>query len=229
MACTTLIPYTGVMPKSGGLTVEEEIAACVAYRAWHQDTYIPWLVVNFPTICAASDMAATLFDTSNYQGVFDSEIVYSLGQSVSVGNDIYISNININNSTPPSLGWVLIRSNGVKKSSDGLAIVNMDDSYIKNQCTAWVSIDPRTTPPTILDGYNVLSVTKLAGLTDYFTITFESDMDNANYVVAALVIGTDNNDGNQVKRGTVYDVSSFKVITHETYLRIDLIVFGGKA
>ena len=111
VTCNPPEPYTGVMPKSGGLTVEEEIAACVAYRSWHQNTYMPWMQECFPTIAEAALLGNTLFDLSNYKGVYDPATTYALGDTVSVGESIYLSSID-NNTEVAGVGasWIVISS-----------------------------------------------------------------------------------------------------------------------
>lgn len=69
-------------------------------------------------------------------------------------------------------------------------IVQADGSHIKNQCTAWVSFDGTTTPPTINDSFNVSDVVRTA--LGRFTIVFENTMDNANHVSVGRLNGTGN-------------------------------------
>ena len=49
---------------------------------------------------------------------------------------------------------------------------------------AWVTFDGSTTPPSILSSANVASVSRSS--TGLFTITFTSNMPNANYAVAGM-------------------------------------------
>lgn len=60
---------------------------------------------------------------------------------------------------------------------------------------AWVTFDGSTTPPTILFASNVASVSRAS--TGKFTITFTSNMPNANYAVACM--GFYPSDGRQVQ------------------------------
>jgi hypothetical protein len=53
---------------------------------------------------------------------------------------------------------------------------------------AWVTFDGSTTPPTILSASNVASVSRTS--TGLFTITFTSNMPNANYAVAGMALDT---------------------------------------
>lgn len=99
---TTLVPYTGVMPNSGTLSPAEEIEACREYRTWHQDTYIPWLLVNYPTMV----QAATMADMTLYKGewgALGTPTTLEMGWSVSIGDIFYVSKINGNTNTPPSV------------------------------------------------------------------------------------------------------------------------------
>ena len=51
---------------------------------------------------------------------------------------------------------------------------------------AWVTFNGSTTPPTILSASNVASVSRSS--TGVFTVTFTSNMPNANYVVNATAL-----------------------------------------
>ena len=56
------------------------------------------------------------------------------------------------------------------------ADVMISDEYKgKNACTAWVNFDGTTTPPTIIDSFNINSVVRTS--TGIFDIYFEEDMD----------------------------------------------------
>lgn len=78
----------------------------------------------------------------------------------------------------------------------------------KNACTAWVNFDGTTTPPTIIDSYNVSAVIRTA--TGYFDIYFKKPMDNTNYGVSC------SGDGFNVSNDVHYNVGSNnkRFITH---------------
>ena len=68
----------------------------------------------------------------------------------------------------------------VKLDIVGAAIVKTDNSFIKNQITAWAKI---ANDATIIDSYNISSVTH--DDTGIYTFYFEQKMDNTNYIVVA--------------------------------------------
>lgn len=74
----------------------------------------------------------------------------------------------------------------------------------KNACTAWVNFDGTTTPPTILDSYNVSDVVRTQ--TGYYDIYFEEPMDNNAFASVATTDGGNiyaNVAGTQVDKITV--------------------------
>ncbi|MDX1808311.1 MAG: hypothetical protein R3331_02100 [Sulfurospirillaceae bacterium] len=70
----------------------------------------------------------------------------------------------------------------------------------KNQCTAWVVFDGTTTPPTIKDSYNVISVTKIA--VGVYDINFTIPMKNINYQTSGSVTDDNSSSGFIYERGT---------------------------
>jgi len=78
---------------------------------------------------------------------------------------------------------------------------------------AWVTFDGSTTPPAILSASNVASVSRTS--TGKFTITFTSNMPNANYAVACM--GFDPSDDRQVQitLQSSITVSQFSIVVIE--------------
>ena len=136
---------------------------------------------NFPEICKAVEFRDALFDASLYQGEYDPLVTYTKGQSVSVGNDVYMSKIDGNITEPPSVSWVTL-SDDIKLSSDGDSIVKQNGRVIKNQMTAWADVTANATPPNIRDSYNVASITRTG--TGQHAVTFLEPMDSEFYHVA---------------------------------------------
>ena len=66
--------------------------------------------------------------------------------------------------------------------------IKANDYKGKNACTAWVSFDGTTTPPTIRDSYNVASVVRTG--TGLYDIYFKTPMDNVNYSTVGNTIYT---------------------------------------
>lgn len=58
-------------------------------------------------------------------------------------------------------------------------VIKANELKGKNACTAWALVDMSTTPPTILDSYNIKAIIRVAtGVGDAY---FNEDMDNINY------------------------------------------------
>ena len=98
----------------------------------------------------------------------------------------------------------------------------------KNACTAWVNFDGTTTPPTIIDSYNVRDVVRTGtGTTDIY---FENPMDNVEYGV----VGTENYDPRFIIAADSKTTTKFRsVSTNNDNVRNSaskqmLQVFGGK-
>ncbi len=72
---------------------------------------------------------------------------------------------------------------GMKLSTSGEDITKNDDSWIKNQCTAWGFFNGKETVPVIYDSYNIASITRLG--TGAYNIAFTDTMDNAHYAPVA--------------------------------------------
>ncbi len=116
-------------------------------------------------------------------------------------------------------------------SGDGVDVVGLSkvEDTGKNICTAWVSFDGQTTPPTILDSFNVSSVDRAA--TGDYTVNFLTPMDNTNFIV----VGTTK--GNRTFGSVLtLDVNSVRVLTYAgadaSAIEIDgncVTIFGGKA
>jgi hypothetical protein len=73
---------------------------------------------------------------------------------------------------------------------------------------AWVTFDGSTTPPSILSSANVASVLRTS--TGLFTITFTSNMPNANYAVAGMAFDLNLSVVVSIRSGTP-TVSSFDI------------------
>jgi len=116
----------------------------------------------------------------------------------------------------------------VKVDSDGTAIVKTDDSFVKNQCTAWVNFDG--TDGTIRDSYNVSSVTR--NDTGKYTIDFANEMDNTDFVD----VGSGGDQAGEYLSGSSDDrtTSSFTCCNYvdgdgykdATFMSV--LIFGGK-
>lgn len=110
-------------------------------------------------------------------------------------------------------------------------VIKANEFKGKNACTAFVSFDGTTTPPTIRDSYNVSSVIRTALGT--YDIYFENEMDNTNYVC----VGTGSAGGNSSGNLKEHD-SSVRVKNKITLLNIgsaytnpvyaNVQIFGGK-
>lgn len=70
---------------------------------------------------------------------------------------------------------------GVKLATDSLSVVKQDDTFIKNQCTAWVRFDG--VDGTIKDSYNISSVTLVGTATEAYSFVFVNNMSTTNYGV----------------------------------------------
>ena len=103
--CENLTPYEGTIPGTPGLSTVQEMAACNGYRGWFLTTFIPWLQNAYQNICLAVGLADGLIDTSKYTGEYSQGGTYDKGQSVSVGDIIYISKIDANTTPPPGENW----------------------------------------------------------------------------------------------------------------------------
>ena len=105
----------------------------------------------------------------------------------------------------------------------------------KNACTAWVSFDGTTTPPTINDSFNVSDVGRAT--TGNFTIYFEDDMDNLDYAVTGSLRGYSTLSGTGGIVGSE-NAPSLSYTEISSYLRnsdsrvnpqeISIHIFGGK-
>lgn len=106
----------------------------------------------------------------------------------------------------------------------------------KNACTAWVSFDGTTTPPTIRDSYNVASVVRTsAGIYDVY---FATPMDNLNYTLTTpSIINTgDSYHRDIVENISIRSASKVTVTAYSTntsvsganYSNMQLQVFGGR-
>jgi len=124
----------------------------------------------------------------------------------------------------------------VKLDTDGVSIVKSDDSYIKNQCTAWVNFDG--TDGTIRDSFNINSVTRED--VGRYTLAFDVDMGNVNYIFTGATIDISSEDDDnlvcvgQRTDSIVKSVSSFylQVCTYNNaHIDVDEVfvqVMGGK-
>ena len=101
----------------------------------------------------------------------------------------------------------------------------------KTICTAWVNFDG--TDGTIRDSYNVSSVTH--DDTGKYTITFENEMANANYVVAGSagkadgrIINTNEADDNGHQTNKVGIIVTDYDGNEEDDDQVNIMIFGGK-
>lgn len=110
-------------------------------------------------------------------------------------------------------------------------VIKANEFKGKNACTAFVSFDGTTTPPTIRDSYNVSSVIRTALGT--YDIYFENEMDNTNYVCVGTGSAGGNTGGNlkeldsnvRVKNKiTLSNIGS--AYTNPVYANVE--IFGGK-
>lgn len=108
-------------------------------------------------------------------------------------------------------------------------IIKANEYQGKNACTAWVTFDGTTTPPTIKDSYNIDRV--IRHYTGVFEIYFKESMDNIDY--ATVMTGD--------YRSNVYDsdanskkIHSFKIVDQDISWNgkngsnYKIVVFGGK-
>ena len=111
--------------------------------------------------------------------------------------------------------------------------VKANDYRGRNACTAWVNFDGTTTPPTIRDSYNVVSVVRTAPGT--YDVYFKTPMDNANYTISGIgptisgtngatiqLVGTSPTATSKVTIGT----QTNNIMTNQSNMHLQ--VFGGK-
>lgn len=84
---------------------------------------------------------------------------------------------------------------------------------------AWVTFDGSTTPPDILSASNVASVSR--GATGQFTITFTSNMPNANYAVVGAAYNS--------TRSCIVNLRSTVTVSSFSILVTDLTASAGTA
>jgi len=105
----------------------------------------------------------------------------------------------------------------------------------KNACTAWVSFDGTTTPPTIRSSFNVIDVVRIA--TGRFEIYFTEDMSTNKYVGAYAAINNNTNTGDHLYQCVLNYKTPQKVavntgFSHTSGLlnlkEVEVIIFGGK-
>ncbi len=77
-----------------------------------------------------------------------------------------------------------IEDSGIKLGPEGDAIITSDDTWIANQCAAWVTFRGNTSPPQIKDSFNVSSVSRTS--TGYFVVNFTEPMDDVNLAVVGM-------------------------------------------
>ncbi|AZV46847.1 hypothetical protein C3L23_06045 [Nautilia sp. PV-1] len=116
----------------------------------------------------------------------------------------------------------------VKLATD--EVVKQDDSWIKNQATAWVVFDG--TDGTVKDSYNIDSVVK--NDTGRYTINFENEMSNTNYTFSGNGLNTGNTDGYSIAY-TSKATDSCDIVTAsgdgssaQDWSGVTVIFFGGK-
>jgi len=114
----------------------------------------------------------------------------------------------------------------------GAEVVKKDDSWIKNQITAWVVFDGMN--GTIEDSYNISSV--IRNDTGVYTIYFENEMDNANYVILGTQRDANDDDALQhiaqksedINTTTYFRVrSSYSSSLYDSSM-VYILVLGGK-
>jgi len=113
----------------------------------------------------------------------------------------------------------------VKLDTDETSIVkSSDDSFIKNQCTAWVNFDG--TDGTIRDSYNVDSVTR----NDTGDYSVSTSLDNVNGSATGSVPGGNNVATTDITAVDNIDVKTTDADTSDSFdpATVYLIVFGGK-
>jgi len=108
----------------------------------------------------------------------------------------------------------------------GTEIIKKDDSWIKNQVTAWAVIDK---DGTILESYNINSVVKLD--VGQYDIHFKNSLNNNNYAVAVTVFAPGSHW--EINTGWQFNqIDSFSVYIHSDSSYFDekfsVIVIGGK-
>jgi len=122
--------------------------------------------------------------------------------------------------------WVDAGSGNTKLTADSKAIVRTDDTWIDNQCSAWVSFNGKTNAK--LGHYNVASVS--TGATGKYTITFEIPMTSNIYaVVVNCAAGTFGSIGAKGTTNIVIDTRSMSGGgTNIDPDMVDVTIFGGK-
>ena len=108
----------------------------------------------------------------------------------------------------------------------------------KNICTAWVVFDGTTTPPTIIDSYNVSSVDRTT--TGVYSINFTTAMDNTSYTYGSsgrtpsdkgnetASIGRRFNDAKTVSNIILYTGVTTNTLAYNIP-EVGISFFGGKA
>ncbi|MCW8932176.1 MAG: hypothetical protein OQL19_18325 [Gammaproteobacteria bacterium] len=115
----------------------------------------------------------------------------------------------------------------------GQEIVNANaGEWIKNQCTAWVTLNLATT--TILDSFNVASIAKSA--TGKGSVTFAEAMDNTNYGGVGFVRGANssnetimNEDFSNTKTINTYYYTVRTGVSFADSTVVTIFFIGGKA
>jgi hypothetical protein len=85
----------------------------------------------------------------------------------------------------------------------------------KNAATAWVNFDGTTTPPTILDGYNVKDVVRTNN--GYFEVYFKEDMKNTNYSISTGIGGSGTSTYQRAVETYSHLINKFTLKTTDNY------------
>jgi len=96
MSCN-LTPYTGLDPNDQTLTAEQKLQACVAFRGWEMNTFVPEMNSLLPRICDISGVAisagyegiAVPFDVIHALSGVPPSRLYNRGDVVAWGNNYY--------------------------------------------------------------------------------------------------------------------------------------------
>ena len=205
MACTNIIPYAGTLPGSGTLSAADEAQACRDYRVWHNDEYIPWLQDNAPSLCAASDLANLVLYKGEW-GAVDTPTTLNKGESVSIGDIYYVSKIDGNTDTPPSVNYITVASAYTKTEVDdrllGVGQIRVDETV--NRAFGVTYTNPSATKPMLI----IVSFNVTVTSTTYQSVDVTTGADINSYLGIASSVEPDISATFIVFPGESYSVAS---------------------